>query len=184
MPTEANNKTALESPAPNFSLPDVVTGKTVTLSELPPARALLVMFICRHCPYVVHVREEFLRIARDYASKGLSVIAICSNDADQYPEDAPGKLKEMAISHNFPFPLLYDASQQTARAYDAKCTPDFFLYNPQRRLDYRGRLDSSTPGNGHPVTGDEMRAAIDAVLEGARPPADQKSALGCSIKWK
>lgn len=184
MATEAVNNTLLATPAPDFSLPDVVTGGIVSLSGLPPARALLVMFLCRHCPYVVHVREEILAIARDYQPKGVWLVAICSNDAQKYPDDAPEKLREMAIEHNFPFPLLHDETQQTARNYDAQCTPDFFLYDSRRRLAYRGRLDESTPGNGLPVTGREMRNAIDAVLGGLGAPAVQKPSIGCSIKWK
>lgn len=184
MATEALNTVPLGSPAPDFSLPDVVTGKLVTLSELPPSRALLVIFLCRHCPYVVHVLDEILRIAADYQPQGATILSICSNDAVQYPDDAPDKLKELALEKNFPFPLLHDETQNTARAYDALCTPDFFLFDAQRRLAYRGRLDESTPGNKLPVTGREMRAALDAVLRGEAPPAVQKPSIGCSIKWK
>lgn len=184
MALEATNTTPLGSPAPDFSLPDVVTGQTVSLANLPPSKALLVMFICRHCPYVVHVRDEILRLARDYQPKGLWMVAICSNDAAAYPDDAPGRLREMAVEHNFPFPLLHDESQAVARAYDAVCTPDFFLYDARRRLAYRGRLDDSTPGNQQPVTGREMRNALDAVLGGLGAPAVQKPSIGCSIKWK
>lgn len=184
MAIEALNSTPLGSPAPEFSLPDVVTGQTVSLADLPASKGLLVMFICRHCPYVVHVREEILRIAKDYHPKGLSLVAICSNDAVAYPDDAPDKLREMALAHQFPFPLLYDETQSVARAYDAVCTPDFFLYDSHRRLAYRGRLDESTPGNKLPVTGREMRHALNAVLEGRDAPAVQKPSIGCSIKWK
>jgi len=184
MATEALNAIPLGTPAPDFALPDVVTGKTVSLAGLPPAKALLVMFICRHCPYVVHVRGEILAMARDYLPQGVAVVAICANDAIAYPDDAPERLKEMAIEQRFPFPLLYDESQQTARAYDALCTPDFFLFDERRRLAYRGRLDESTPGNGRPVTGVEMRTALDAVLAGRAVPEVQKPSLGCSIKWK
>jgi peroxiredoxin len=184
MATEALNNTLLGSTAPDFSLPDVVTGGMVSLANLPPAKALLIMFICRHCPYVVHVREEILRIARDYQPKGVWFVAICSNDAAKYPDDAPEKLREMAVEHQFPFPVLHDETQQIARTYDAQCTPDFFLYDPRRRLAYRGRLDESTPGNGLPATGAEMRNALDAVLAGLGAPAVQKPSIGCSIKWK
>jgi peroxiredoxin len=184
MATEVQNSTPLGSSAPDFSLPDVVTGNIVSLASLPPAKALLVMFICRHCPYVVHVRDEILRIARDYQPKGAWFVAICSNNAEAYPDDAPDKLREMAVEHQFPFPLLHDESQSVARAYDAQCTPDFFLYDARRRLAYRGRLDESTPGNKLPVTGREMRTALDAVLGGLGAPAVQKPSIGCSIKWK
>ena len=184
MPTEALNTTRPGSPAPDFSLPDVVTGNTVTLSGLPSARALLVLFICRHCPYVVHVRPEILRLAHDYQPRGVCFVAISSNDAAKYPDDGPAALREMALADQLPFPLLYDETQHVARAYDAQCTPDFFLYDSRRRLTSRGRLDDSTPGNGLPVTGREMRAALDAVLAGLGAPALQKPSIGCSIKWK
>ncbi len=184
MAIEALNSTPFGSSAPEFSLPDVVTGNIVSLASLPVSKALLVMFICRHCPYVVHVREEILRIAVDYQPKGLWMVAICSNDAKTYPDDAPEKLREMAVAHKFPFPLLYDETQSAARAFDAICTPDFFLYDSRRRLAYRGRLDESTPGNTLPVTGREMRNALDAVLGGLGAPAVQKPSIGCSIKWK
>jgi peroxiredoxin len=182
MAVEALNSTPLGTPAPDFSLPDVRTGATVSLGSLPPSPALLILFLCRHCPYVVHVREEILRLANDYQPRGLGIVSICSNDAAAYPDDAPDKLREMA--HELPFPLLHDESQQVARAYDAICTPDFFLFDARRRLAYRGRLDGSTPGNRLPVTGQEMRAALDAVLDGRDAPSVQKPSIGCSIKWK
>ncbi len=184
MAIEALNSTPLGSSAPEFSLPDVVSGNTVSLATLPASPAFLVMFVCRHCPYVVHVRDEILRIAHDYQPRGLGIVAICSNDARTYPDDAPEKLREMALEKKFPFPLLYDETQSVARAYDAVCTPDFFLYDAQRRLAYRGRLDESTPGNKLPVTGREMRVALDALLNGLEAPATQKPSIGCSIKWK
>ncbi len=184
MATAVTNATPLGSVAPDFSLLDVVNGSTVSLSALPFCKALVVMFICRHCPYVVHVREEILRLAHDYQPKGVWFVAISSNDAAAYPDDAPEKLREMAVEHNFPFPLLHDATQQVARAYDAQCTPDFFVYDSRRRLAYRGRLDESTPGNGVPVDGREMRNALDAILGGLGAPAVQKPSMGCSIKWK
>jgi peroxiredoxin len=184
MAIESLHSIPLGTPAADFSLPDVVTGNMVSLSTLPPAPALLVMFICRHCPYVVHVREEILRIARQYQPEGVRFIAICSNDPTAYPEDAPDRLRDMAVEHRFPFPLLHDETQTVAKAYDAQCTPDFFLYDSLRRLAYHGRLDDSTPGNGIAVTGREMRLALDAVLEGRPSPAVQKSSIGCSIKWK
>jgi peroxiredoxin len=184
MATESLNSIPLGTPAAEFSLPDVVTGGVVSLSSLPQARALLVMFICRHCPYVVHVRDEILRIARDYQPKGVWFVSICSNDSTAYPDDAPEKLREMALQYEFPFPLLHDETQTVAKAYDAQCTPDFFLYDSRRRLSYHGRLDDSTPGNGLPVTGRELRRALDALLGGLGAPAVQKPSIGCSIKWK
>ncbi len=184
MATEASLDTPLGSPAPDFALPDVVTGQTVSLAALPPARALLVMFICRHCPYVVHVREELLRLARTYQPQGAAFLAISANDATQYPEDAPEKLREMAIEHHFPFPVLYDETQETARSYGAECTPDFFLYDADRKLAYRGRLDESTPKNGKPLTGADLKGALEAVLAGQPVAVGQKPSLGCSIKWR
>lgn len=184
MATEVTNATPLGSAAPDFSLTDAVTGSNVSLSSLPFCKALVVMFICRHCPYVVHVRDEILRLAHDYQPKGVWFVSICSNDAAAYPDDAPEKLAEMAREFSFPFPLLHDPTQQIARDYDAQCTPDFFVYDSRRRLAYRGRLDESTPGNGLVSDGREMRNALDAILGGLGAPAVQKPSIGCSIKWK
>jgi peroxiredoxin len=183
MPIESLQSIPLGTPAADFSLPDVVTGSVISLSSLPTDRALLIMFICRHCPYVVHVREEILRIAHSY-HEGVTFVAICSNDSAAYPDDAPDRLREMAVDHKFPFPLLHDESQDIAKVYGAQCTPDFFLYDSHRRLAYHGRLDDSTPGNGKPVTGREIRRALDSLLTGSEPPSPQKSSIGCSIKWK
>jgi peroxiredoxin len=184
MAIESLTSIPLRTPAKEFSLPDVVTGETVSLSELREPRALVVMFICRHCPYVVHVRDEILRIARHYQPKGVSFVAICSNDSAAYPDDSPKRLREMAVEHDFPFPLLHDETQSVAKSYDAQCTPDFFVFDSARRLAYHGRLDDSTPRNSIPVTGREMRAALDAVLSGREAPTVQKPSIGCSIKWK
>ena len=170
MAIESLTSIPLRTPAKEFSLPDVVTGETLSLAKLPQARALVIMFICRHCPYVVHVRDEILRIARHYQPKGVTFVAICSNDSVAYPDDSPERLREMAIEHDFSFPLLYDETQSAAKAYDAQCTPDFFLFDSDRRLAYHGRLDDSTPRNGVPVTGREMRDALDAVLSGREAP--------------
>jgi peroxiredoxin len=175
---------ALGTPAPDFHLPDVITGKTVSLSDSAGTKALLVMFICRHCPYVQHVQEGLARLGRDYAGKSLSIVAISSNDAVAYPDDAPDKLKAMAAQLGFSFPFCYDESQQVARAYTAACTPDFFLFDEARKLAYRGQLDDSRPGNGKPVTGRDLRAAIDTVLEGRAVDPQQKPSIGCNIKWK
>ncbi len=175
---------ALGTAAPDFSLPDVVSGRMVSLKDFAGKKALLVMFICRHCPYVKHVQDELARLGRDYADKPVGIVAISSNDAENYPEDAPESLKEMALELGFNFPYLYDESQDVARAYDAACTPDFFLFDENRRLVYRGQLDSSRPGNGVPVTGRDLRSAIDAVLAGAPVDPNQKPSLGCNIKWK
>lgn len=184
MAIESLQSIPLGAEATDFSLPDVVTGNVVSLSSIPPASGLLVMFICRHCPYVVHVREEILRIARQYQVQGVQFVSICSNDSSAYPEDAPDKLREMALEHRFPFPLLVDEEQTVAKAYDAQCTPDFFLYDAERRLVYHGRLDGSSPRNGVALTGSEIRAALDGLLAGSEPLAVQKPSIGCSIKWK
>ncbi len=174
---------ALGTAAPDFALPDVTTGKLVSLADAQGKDALLVMFICRHCPYVVHIRAELTRLGRDYAGSGLGIVAISSNDPISYPDDAPAKLKEMAVDAGFRFPLLFDESQDVARAYDAVCTPDFFLFDQDRRLVYRGQLDDSRPGRGT-ANGKDLRAAIDAVLAGKPVSADQKPSTGCGIKWK
>jgi peroxiredoxin len=174
----------LLTPAPDFSLPDVVSSRTVSLADFAARRALLVMFICNHCPFVKHVEHELAKLGRDYAGSSLGIVAISSNDAISHPEDAPPKLREQALRVGFPFPYLYDETQAVARAYDAACTPDFFLYDDQRRLVYRGQLDSSRPGNGIPVTGQDLRAAIDAVLAGEQPSVNQVPSIGCNIKWR
>jgi peroxiredoxin len=175
---------ALGTTAPPFHLPDVVSGRTISLDDFKHQHALLVMFICRHCPYVKHVQHELARIARDYASKSLAIVAISSNDAQACPDDSPGSLREMATELGFTFPFCYDESQDIARAYHAACTPDFFLFDHDRRLAYRGQLDESRPRTDTPVTGRDLRAAIDAVL--AHKPVDpnQRPSLGCNIKWR
>ncbi len=174
----------LGTKAPSFELPDVVTGRTVRLEDFGGSPALLVMFICRHCPYVQYVKQELAQIGNDYKEKGLGIIAINSNDAKGYPADAPERLKEMAEQLNFNFPFCHDEAQEVAKAYRAACTPDFFLFNGNRELVYRGQLDSSRPGNNEPVTGEDLRRAIDAVLAGKAPSADQRPSIGCNIKWK
>ncbi len=182
MPTIATDSMPLGTPAPDFSLPDVVSGAAVSLADFAGRPALLVMFLCAHCPYVVHVRGELVRLAQAYPAAGF--VAISSNDAVKYPGDAPEALRTMAVACEFPFPLLYDESQDVARAYTAACTPDFFLFDAHRKLAYRGRLDDSTPGNGKPLTGADLRAALAAVLASAPVPQPQAPSLGCSIKWK
>ena len=174
----------LGTPAPDFSLPDVVSGKKISLSAFSGKKALLVMFICRHCPYVQHIKEALARLGRDYAAKGLGLVAISSNDAVNYPDDRPESLKAMAEELGFKFPFCYDESQETAMAYGAACTPDFFLFDRERRLFYRGQLDDSRPGNGIPVTGKDLREAIDLALAGKEPPKKQRPSIGCNIKWK
>ncbi len=174
----------LGTEAPDFALPDVVSGKTVSPASFSDKKALLVMFICRHCPYVKHVQDELARIGRDYQPRGVGVVAISANDAETHPDDAPGSLAEMARELGFTFPFCYDESQSVARAYTAACTPDFFLFDASKRLVYRGQLDDSRPKTDRPVTGRDLRAALDAVLTGGRVSDDQKPSLGCNIKWK
>lgn len=151
--------------APNFNLPDVISGNIVSLDHFKEKKVLLVMFICRHCPYVQHVKEEIAKIGQDYRDKDIGIVAISANDINSYPQDSPQSLREMARELNFNFPYLYDNSQEIAKAYIAACTPDFFLFNKNRKLVYRGQLDDSRPGNNLPVTGKDLREAIDAVLE-------------------
>ncbi len=173
----------LGTKAPHFSLPDT-RGKTVKLADFDGAPALLVMFICNHCPFVKHVAKQLAALSRDYKAKKAAIVAISSNDAKSHPEDAPPKMAEEAKAQGYTFPYLHDETQEVAKAYGAACTPDFFLYDGKRRLVYRGQLDDSRPGNGIPVTGADLRAALDAVLAGRPVPAKQKPSIGCNIKWK
>lgn len=175
---------SLGTSAPTFMLRDVVSGQVYRLDSFAASSALLVMFICRHCPYVVHVEQEIARIGRDYTNTGLGIIAISSNDAQSYPDDASPRLKEMAERLALTFPFCCDDTQEVAKAYRAVCTPDFFLFDRQRRLVYRGQLDDSRPGNNRPVTGRDLRAAIDAALSGKPVNPDQTPSIGCGIKWK
>ena len=175
---------ALGTTAPDFSLPDVVSGKPIALKSFAGKRALLVMFICRHCPYVQHVKEELGNLGRDYQRKDVGIVEMSANDVANYPDDALDKLKAMAKELEFTFPFCYDASQAVAKAYTAACTPDFFLFDAGRKLVYRGQLDDSRPGNGKPVTGRDLRGALDAVLAGEPVSAEQRPSLGCNIKWK
>lgn len=174
---------ALGTAAPEFALPEVATARTVALRDFREAQPLLVIFLCRHCPYVVHVQGELARLGRDYQGRA-GIVAISSNDAAAYPDDAPARLAAMASEQGFPFPLLYDESQAVARAYGAGCTPEFFLFDQERRLAYHGQFDDSRPGNGRPVTGRDVRAALDALLQGTAVNPDQRPSIGCSIKWK
>jgi peroxiredoxin len=175
---------ALGSPAPDFALPDVVSGRTVKLADFAAAPALLVAFICNHCPYVKHVRDAFVAFAREYQQKGLAVVAISANDPASYPDDAPEAMAREASRAGFTFPYLYDETQAVARAFEAICTPEFFLFDRARRLVYRGRFDASRPGSTEPVTGADLRAAVDALLAHRPVPAEQHPSMGCSIKWK
>ncbi len=177
----------LGSPAPVFRLMDTVSGQPVGLADFEKAPAAVVMFICNHCPFVKHIRAELAKFGQDYAGR-VAVFAINSNDVSRYPDDAPEKMAEAARAAGYTFPYLFDESQEVAKAYGAACTPDFFVYGPtegaRRRLVYRGQLDDSRPNSGVPVTGKDLRAAVEAVLAGKSPSADQKPSVGCGIKWK
>jgi peroxiredoxin len=170
--------------APGFALPDTVSGKTVSLDDFADRKAMLVMFICNHCPYVKHVRPELARLGADYEGSDLGIVAISPNDVDTYPDDSPEAMKAEAEAQGYRFPYLYDENQTVAAAYTAMCTPDFFLFGPERTLVYRGRLDESRPDSGIPLTGSDLRAAIHAVLDGRPVPGEQWPSMGCSIKWK
>ena len=174
----------LGTAAPPFALREVVTGQVYSLDSFSGTAALLVMFLCRHCPYVQHVEQEIAKIGQDYRDSGLGIIGISSNDPAAYPDDAPARLKEMAQRLGFTFPFCFDDSQEVAKAYKAACTPDFYLFDSQQRLVYRGQLDDSRPGNNKPLTGRDLRAAIDAVLAGKPVAGNQQPSIGCSIKWK
>lgn len=170
--------------APHFTLPDAVSGKMLSLSELKSDKATLVMFICNHCPYVQHIQSVLAQVAKTYTAKGVSFIAINSNDIAAYPEDSPENMREVALRWGYVFPYLYDESQEVARAYDAACTPDFFLFDSALKLAYRGQFDDSRPGNGIPVTGKDLCTAMDDLLAGRTILLEQKPSVGCNIKWK
>jgi len=174
----------LGTQAPDFALTDVVSGKIVRRDDYRGKKALLVMFICTHCPFVKHIEKSLVAFAKDYSGKPLGIAAICSSDAVTYPDDNPAGMKKQAQAFGFNFPYLVDESQAVAHAYKAACTPDFFLFDGELRLVYRGQFDASRPGNGVPVTGQDLRAAVDLVLAGKPVPADQKPSIGCNIKWK
>lgn len=174
----------LGSPSPDFSLPDVETGEEISLDYFEGSQALLVMFICRHCPFVKHIEHELAAIGNDYADKSLGIVAISSNDAVNYPDDKPESLLEMKYQLGFKFPYCHDDSQKAAKSFTAACTPDFFLFDSKRDLAYRGRLDGSRPGNDEPVTGADLRTAIDQLLTDAKVTVDQLPSIGCNIKWK
>lgn len=179
-----SNMLPLGTTAPAFTLPDTISGKNVSLQEVLSDKATVVMFLCNHCPYVKHVNQGIVQLARDYQSKGVSFVAISSNDAVKYPDDAPDKMKDTALAEGYTFPYLYDESQEVARAYDAACTPDYYVFDGQHRLAYRGQMDGSRPGNQAPVTGVDIRAALDAVLDGQPVNPIQRPSAGCNIKWK
>jgi peroxiredoxin len=180
---EQSSMLSLGTPAPNFRLPDP-SGKYVSSDDFSGAAAYLVVFLCNHCPYVKHVQARFAQLAAEYQARGLAVVGINSNDAESYPEDSPEKMAEEIKAAGYTFPYLYDETQEVAKSYRAACTPDFFLFDRNRRLAYRGQFDDSRPKNGLPVTGADLRAALDTLLAGGTVSANQKPSVGCSIKWK
>lgn len=182
--TESTMELELGVQAPDFALKDVVGGKTVRRDDFGGQKALLVMFICAHCPYVKHIEKGLAALGMDYDGEPVSIVAISSNDADGYADDNPAGLKKQAQTLGFRFPYLFDETQAVAKAYHAACTPDFFLFDKDFKLVYRGEFDSSRPGSSTPVTGESLRAAIDAVLAGKTPDEDQRPSIGCNIKWK
>jgi peroxiredoxin len=179
-----SNMLALGTKAPTFELPDTLSGATIEIKEANGHPATVIMFICNHCPYVLHVNEELVRLSNEYIIKGVRFIAISSNDVENYPQDAPDKMKVMAMQLGYNFPYLYDESQQVAKAYDAACTPDFYVFDKEMTLVYRGRLDESRPESDIPLSGRDLRDALDAVLTESKISASQFPSMGCNIKWK
>lgn len=179
-----SNMLALGTQAPYFDLLDVINGENKSLDDIASNVATVVMFWCNHCPYVIHVTDEVLALAKKYQELGVEFVAISSNNVDKYPQDGPDAMKALAIEKNYPFPYLYDESQNVAKDYDAACTPDFYIFDGTRTLVYRGQLDGSRPGNGVPLTGKDLRAALDAVISRRPVSQDQYPSAGCNIKWK
>ena len=179
-----SNPFPLGTKAPHFTLPDAVTGRSLSLSDLKSDKATIVMFICNHCPYVKHVNDKLVQLANKYLARGVSFIAINSNDASRYPDDSPSRMRETASDLKYPFPYLYDETQEVAKAYDAACTPEFYLFDHNLQLVYHGQMDDSRPGNGIPVTGEDLAMAIELTLAGKNVPTKQKPGIGCGIKWK
>jgi len=182
--THSTMMLTLGDPAPDFHLPDTISGKSMSLATNLGKYGTLVMFVSNHCPFVVHILEEIRNIDRDYQEKGIRLFAISANDIESYPADAPDKMSELARAQGWSFPYLYDESQETAKSYGAACTPDFFLLDSEGALAFRGRMDGSSPGNDVPVTGQDLRTALDSVLAGQRVPGPQQPSIGCNIKWK
>ncbi len=179
-----SNMVSLGTSAPDFCLPDTVTGRTMSLDEFRSETAVVIMFLCNHCPFVKHVNAGLVQLARDYLPKNISFIAISSNDVENYPEDSPDKMKQTALEVGYNFPYLYDELQEVAKSYSAACTPDFFIYDKDMKLVYRGQMDDSRPETDIPVTGADLRTALDDLLAGREVSKGQKPSLGCNIKWK
>ncbi|MGB6977390.1 MAG: thioredoxin family protein [Gammaproteobacteria bacterium] len=184
MAVTPSNMLPLGTHAPDFTLQDVVSKKTLSLNQLKSDKATVIMFICNHCPFVKHVQPELVKVSKDYQAKGIHFIAISSNDISEYPEDAPDKMNEVAEKLGYPFPYLYDDTQKVAKAYQAACTPDFYVFDKDLKCVYRGQLDDSRPGNNIPVTGKDLRAALDCILTNKPINSQQKPSMGCNIKWK
>jgi len=185
MPPTPSTMLPLGTPAPDFRLPDPANDNAeVSRADFDDAPGLLVAILCNHCPYVKHIREGFAAFAKEYTERGLAIVAISANDVESHPDDAPEKMAEEARDHGYVFPYLFDESQEVAKAFHAACTPEFYLFDRDQRLAYRGRFDASRPGSDAPVTGEDLRAAADAVLEGRAPSETQEPSLGCSIKWR
>jgi len=179
-----SNMLPLGTAAPVFSLLNTITDQQISLNDIKGSQGTVVMFICNHCPFVIHVNEELVRLANDFSDKGIGFVAISSNDAVNYPQDGPEKMKQHAAQNNYPFPYLYDESQEVARSFDAACTPDLYVFDSKLKLAYRGQLDDSRPGNGIPVTGEDLRNAIQNIINGDDLKGTQKPSIGCNIKWK
>ena len=179
-----SNMLLLGTKAPNFSLPDTISDTHLSLNDLKGDKGTVIMFICNHCPFVIHVNSELVYLANAYAEKGIGFIAISSNDAINYPQDSPAKMKIHAQTESYPFPYLYDETQEVAKAYDAACTPDFYVFDDTLELVYRGQLDDSRPGNGKPLTGKDLRHALDCLIGAKENTETQKPSIGCNIKWK
>lgn len=179
-----SNMLPLGTKSPDFALPNVVTNKLMTSQDVYGKHGLVVMFICNHCPFVKHVIDEVIRVANDYRVQGFGFVAISSNDAVNYPQDSPEEMAQLAEKNHYPFPYLYDETQEVAKAYDAACTPDFYVFDDEQKLVYRGQLDNSRPGNSIQVTGRDLREALDNLLSNSPQRKDQKPSVGCNIKWK
>ncbi len=179
----ASQMLELGTEAPSFRLPDP-SGKMFSLDDWPDAKGYLVVFMCNHCPYVKHIRSELAKVGREYQEKGIAMFGINANDFEQYPDDSPARMAEEAETYGYTFPYLVDETQEVAKAYKAACTPDFYLFDADRKLVYRGQFDDSRPSNDRPVTGKDLRPALDAVLAGKKPSEDQRPSIGCNIKWK
>ncbi|MFI1745850.1 thioredoxin family protein [Thalassobellus sediminis] len=184
MANTPSNMIPLGTQAPDFNLLDTVSDSILSLQQLKGSTGTVIMFICNHCPFVIHINSKIVEIANDYRLKGIQFIAISSNDVVNYPQDSPEKMKVLAKNEGYPFPYLYDQYQEVAKAYDAACTPDLYLFNKELKLIYRGQLDDSRPGNGLPVTGNDLKHALDCIIEDKENTAIQKPSIGCNIKWK